>query len=258
MATDATLLASVRDGAAPALRLYRWAPPCLSFGRNQPARGLYDADRARDLGIDVVRRPTGGLAVLHDDELTYSVAVPAAVMGGPRATYLAINILLVAALRRLGVPADIAGGSAPPVPLAAAPHPPCFEMPAAAEVVADGRKLVGSAQRTEDGTVLQHGSILLAGDQRRVLSLRADRAVAATSRSGRVPLEQEIGAAGHATLAEVLGRAPGWAELADAVTAAFQYDGGIPLAPATLSPVERSYANAVIPRYEDDAWTWRR
>ena len=251
MATDSALLASVRAGAPPLLRLYRWAPACLSFGRNQPARGLYDRARARALGIDFVRRPTGGLAVLHDAELTYAVVVPAGVLGGPRATYCAINRALTAALRGLGAPVDLAGASAP-TPLAAG-APPCFAASAAGEVVAGDRKLVGSAQRMEGRTLLQHGSILLNGDQRRLTGLRTAREAAATA-DGAPP----AGAPAHATLADVLGRVPEWDELVAAVTTAFPAHTGIPLAPGGLARAERESVRALTEQFDDDAWTWRR
>ena len=245
MATDAALLESVGTGAPPALRLYRWSPACLSFGRNQPARGLYDRARARELGIDLVRRPTGGLAVLHDDEVTYAVIAPAAPFGGPRAAYVRLNELLVRALGRLGVAAEVAARSAAPHALGGGrPTAPCFDAPAPGEVVAAGRKLVGSAQRTERHTILQHGSILLAGRQSRVL------AVAGMDVPG---LD-----AGHATLTELLGSAPSWAEVVAAVTAAFTADGGISLATAELSSAERTRVRGLTAHFEDDAWTWRR
>ena len=69
MAVDEALADSVREGGAPVLRVYRWAPPCLSLGRNQPTDG-YDRDEIRRRGLEVVRRPTGGRAVLHHRELT--------------------------------------------------------------------------------------------------------------------------------------------------------------------------------------------
>src|SRR4028119_220945 len=84
MAVDEALAESVRQGGLPVLRLYRWSPRCLSLGRNQPARGRYDTAALAARGIDVVRRPTGGRAVLHDRELTYCAALPAALLGGPR------------------------------------------------------------------------------------------------------------------------------------------------------------------------------
>ncbi|HEV2149493.1 MAG TPA: hypothetical protein VGR37_18985, partial [Longimicrobiaceae bacterium] len=101
MAVDAALAESVRQGGLPVLRFYRWDPPCLSLGRNQPAAGRYDLDALRARGVDVVRRPTGGRAVLHDRELTYSVAVADGALGGPRECYAAVNRALVAGLRRL-------------------------------------------------------------------------------------------------------------------------------------------------------------
>jgi lipoyl(octanoyl) transferase len=253
MATDSALLASVRAGAPPVLRLYRWAPACLSFGRNQPAHGLYDRARARALGIDFVRRPTGGLAVLHDAELTYAVVVPAGVLGGPRDTYCEISRALSAGLRRLGAPVGLAGPSAAP-PLAAG-APPCFAAAAAGEVVAGDRKLVGSAQRMEGRTLLQHGSILLHGDQRRLTGLRtAEHPGAAAAGEGALP----AGGPAHATLADVLGRVPAWEELVAAVTTAFAAHTGIPLAPARLAHAERASVRALTEQFDDDAWTWRR
>ncbi|MGH7506608.1 MAG: lipoate--protein ligase family protein, partial [Longimicrobiales bacterium] len=127
MAADAALLAGVRHGAPPALRLYRWSPPCLSLGRNQPAYGIYNVERARACGFDVVRRPTGGLAVLHDREVTYAVAAPAGEFGGLRYAYAALNGALVAGLRRLGVAAELAPAGSPATPLAAGL--PCFASP---------------------------------------------------------------------------------------------------------------------------------
>ncbi|MGH7443696.1 MAG: lipoate--protein ligase family protein, partial [Longimicrobiales bacterium] len=166
MAVDQALLESVAAGAPPVLRLYRWRPACLSFGRNQAAAGIYNESRARLLGIGIVRRPTGGLSVLHDAELTYAVVAPAAMLGGPRAAYHAINRALAMGLQDLGIPAELAGGARrTSVTAAFRGAQPCFALPAGGEVVVNGRKLVGSAQRVERRTILQHGSILLDGSQ---------------------------------------------------------------------------------------------
>jgi len=117
MAIDQALLESVQAGGRPALRFYRWRPACLSFGRNQPARGLCDPARAAARGVDIVRRPTGGLAVLHDRELTYAAVLPVGLLGSPRETYRALNRALVEVLRRLGLPAELApAGGAGGVP----------------------------------------------------------------------------------------------------------------------------------------------
>jgi lipoyl(octanoyl) transferase len=247
MALDQALMESVAAGAPPTLRFYRWSPPCLSFGRNQPAAGRYDSAAARALGVDMVRRPTGGMAVLHDREVTYGVALPVAELGGPRATYIAVNRALVAGLRRLGVAAEVQ--AAPPPgghPVAGGSGPlttaPCFQAAAPGEVVAAGRKLVGSAQRRERNTLLQHGSVLLDGDQRVV------------ERLALAPLPP---APPHATLAQLLGTVPPWDAVADALAAGFADALGISLAPGPVSAREARRAGELVTHFRTPAWTWR-
>src|SRR5688572_27615998 len=106
MAVDQLLFDAAKSGAAPALRFYRWTPACLSLGRNQPARGRYDAE-GRVPGMDIVRRPTGGLAVFHDNELTYSVTCAVGAIGSPRETYFATHRAIAKGLARLGVAAVV-------------------------------------------------------------------------------------------------------------------------------------------------------
>ena len=176
MAIDRALVEGVEAGGPPTLRLYYWDPPCLSLGRNQLAAGIYDEAAAAARGIDIVRRPTGGRAVLHDREVTYSVVVPVGVLGSPRATYAAINRALVAGLRRLGVVGELQGegegeGEGTGAEATALGPNPCFDGAAPGEVVAEGRKLIGSAQRREGSVLLQHGSLLLDGDQSAVVDL---------------------------------------------------------------------------------------
>lgn len=133
-------MARARERGCCILRTYEWSRPTLSLGRNQRAAGTYDLARARAAGVDFVRRPTGGRAVLHHREVTYSVASPASALGELRESYAAINVILIAAFRALGVAATVAEpeGRAPPPGSA-----PCFEEPVAGEIVAAGRKLVG-------------------------------------------------------------------------------------------------------------------
>lgn len=264
MARDQALMESVQAGGRPALRLYAWDPPCLSFGRNQPAYGIYDPDAAAARGIDIVRRPTGGRAVLHDREVTYAVAVPVGVLGSPRETYVAINGALVAGLRALGVAARIAGSTEPlpaagpgsgaaraataPGRLGAALGPaPCFEAAAPGEVVAEGRKLVGSAQRCERRVLLQHGSLLLDGDQSVILDLLAER--------GGATLPAPPGAA---TLAALLGRAPAREVVEAAIATGFEQALGIRLARLALSSEEERAAARWERHFGSAAWTWRR
>jgi lipoate-protein ligase A len=242
MAVDEALAESVRAGGPPVLRVYRWSPPCLSLGRNQPSDG-YDRDEIRRRGLDVVRRPTGGRAVLHHRELTYSVAAREGALGGPRQSYAAINRALVAGLMRLGVPAHLqpAGTARAPLPSLA----PCFEQPVEGEVTAGGRKLVGSAQRTEAGVMLQHGSLPIEDDQSVVAEL--------------LRAEVQAAAAGPpATLAGLLGTPPAWDALVKALAAGWEEVLGVRLERGALTGEEVRGAEGYRVRYEDPAWTWHR
>lgn len=256
MAVDQALLDSVAAGAPPVLRLYRWSPATLSFGRNQPARGLYDEAAAADRRIAYVRRPTGGQAVLHDDELTYAVVAPVDLLGKPRQAYRRINEALVAGLRGLGVGAEIAspapgqGGGRDGAGWAEA----CFRRPERGEVVAAGRKLVGSAQRTESRTILQHGSILLGGTQ-----TPAEELLRGRSRSRSRPREgQRGGEAGWTTLESELGCRPPLDALVAAVVSGFEDLVGTSLARTSLTSEESAGATELRDRFESRVWTWRR
>jgi lipoate-protein ligase A len=240
MALDHALLESVQANPRAVLRLYRWQPACLSFGRNQPARGLYDESAARALGFDIVRRPTGGLAVLHDCELTYAVIAPIELLGGPRESYQRINAALVAGLQKLGIPAELSGGTKRS---AFGSLHPCFAEPAAGEVVVGGRKLVGSAQRCEKRTLLQHGSILLGGSQDVV------------SRIATVPFELH----GQATtIAAIQGSLPPLPALVDAIAAGFEATAQLPVTPTPVSAADAKRASELEALYHSPEWTWRR
>jgi lipoate-protein ligase A len=246
MALDEALAASVRAGGPPVLRFYRWRPACLSLGRNQPARGRYDEAALRERGIDVVRRPTGGRAVLHDRELTYTVAVADGVLGSPREAYAAVNRALVAGLRRLGVPAQLQ-----PRTDRRAPAPslsPCFQEPVEGEVTVAGRKLVGSAQRREGGVILQHGSLLIETDQREVGRLL----VGGGEDAGPGDAADEL----PATLAAVLGRVPEWGELVRALAAGWEEATGHALRADAPSAGEEEAAREGRSRFASPAWTW--
>ncbi|MGQ0562002.1 MAG: lipoate--protein ligase family protein [Gemmatimonadota bacterium] len=240
MAVDHALLEQVQREGVPVLRLYTWQPACLSFGRNQPARGLYDRAAAERLGIDIVRRPTGGMAVLHHRELTYAFSAPFRLLGGPRDSYIAINRALVLGLRRLGIAAELSGGGRRG-PFGSV-HA-CFAEPAAGEVVVNGRKLVGSAQRCERRTLLQHGSILLDDGQEDVV------------RIAQVP----FAAAGRATsIRTELGTLPAAAVVAAEITAGFEQVCGISLAPAQSTSGQDERAAELEQFYRSPEWTWRR
>ncbi len=169
MARDVAFLEAVADGKAHStVRLYGWDPPCLSIGRHQGIEAA-DLEFCRAEGIDVVRRPTGGRALLHHLELTYAVIAPLNESPMPRGLQEAYRVIcsaLVRAVRALGVDAELTGGEVNlqlPSPKTTIP---CFEAPAGGEVVVRGRKLVGSAMRAHAGAILQHGAILLDWDGR--------------------------------------------------------------------------------------------
>lgn len=236
MAIDDVLMEEAARTSTTIVRLYEWSRPTLSLGRNQRAKDVYDLGRLEAESIHVVRRPTGGRAVLHWREVTYSVAAP--VSASLRETYDEINQLLVAALRDLGVAAEVAR------PAKRAPSPtvaPCFEEPTGGEVVVEGRKLVGSAQYRTEHALLQHGSLLLDDDQSRIASLMVGGGPPlpppATLRSLLDPALE----ADHVVTA-----------IGEAVRSAHQpYD-------FVMSDVLRARAAEVANHYRDESWTWRR
>jgi len=238
MAIDQALLEAAERTGRAFLRLYRFDPPCLSFGRNEPARERYDRAVMTHRGLDAVRRPTGGRAVWHEHEVTYAVAAPLGLLGSLRASYLAIHTRLAAALDALGVRATVA----PDRPTARPPDRPgpCFAASVGGEVLIDGKKVIGSAQVRRGGALLQHGSILLDGSQ---------DVIAAVSREPRA-------ASRGTTLSAALGRPVTFQEVAEAVLEAFGRDaGGRQAAPPRPSarPPDRLTA-----AFLDPAWTWRR
>jgi lipoate-protein ligase A len=241
MALDEALAESVAEGGGPVLRFYRWSPPCLSLGRNQPAAGLYDEEAIRARGWDVVRRPTGGRAVLHHRELTYSAALPDTLLGSPREAYTAMNRALVAGLRRLGVDAAVQGDTGRRAPLPSTS--PCFAEPVEGEVMAGGRKLVGSAQRRMGSVVLQHGSLPLHDDQGEVAALLRQPVADADRPAALVPL---------------LGRELAWEELVAALAQGWREALGAEVEPGTPTERERARAEVLAERYGGTAWTWHR
>jgi len=248
MAADETLAEAVNSGiSAPVLRLYRWQPPCLSLGFSQPY-GAADGAFCAGHGVDVVRRPTGGRAVLHHLELTYSVLAPLA--QGPfsqdlQAAYREICRALVVGLGKLGVPAALSGepegGHISPTQTI-----PCFIGPAAGEVVAQGRKLVGSAMRRHGRSLLQHGSILEGWDgalQAGCLGLPDD----STLRPVVV------------TLSDLLGASPPGEVLAEAIAAGFAETFDVRLSRSSLTPDEGARTRLLArERYGNARWTVHR
>jgi lipoyl(octanoyl) transferase len=161
MAFDVARAQSVSDGtAASMIRVYRWDPWCISLGRHQDETDIDAARTARD-GIDIVRRPTGGRAILHAEELTYSVVMPHEGRGILE-IYKLISEALVSGLNLLVPGIEMARSQPNFQKLYKEPGSiPCFSSSARYEIEFEGRKLVGSAQRRIGNAVLQHGSLLL-------------------------------------------------------------------------------------------------
>jgi lipoyl(octanoyl) transferase len=243
MAADHALVRAAGGGEA-FLRLYRWDPPTLSLGRNEPGRGRYDPEKARERGIGIVRRPTGGRAVLHAREVTYAVAAPIRCFGGLREAYRAINQALLSGLARLGVGVALAGEGDPPSSREGREldRGACFLDPAPGEIVVQGRKLAGSAQVRLGDALLQHGSILLEDDQGLIERLRTGWPGGKTSPPAA------------ATLADLLGESPDWRAVCRAVIDGFRetFEGAWM---ATQAPLD--LPSDLLERYRSAEWTWR-
>ena len=250
MAIDEAILLAVANGTSPpTLRFYGWSPPCLSLGRNQP---LEDVDQAacRAAGVDVVRRPTGGLAVLHTDELTYSAILEQSdprAEGGVTESYRRLSEGLLTGLHLLGVDASRSLGREPP----SDPTAVCFEMPSNYEIVVGERKLVGSAQWRSRGGVLQHGSLPLHGDLARIVDYLA------LSHDERAKLRPYVRTRAL-TVKEAKGRdAISFSEAAQAMAQGIASTLNLTLEPGTLSEQERRSAADLRHRYAATDWTAR-
>ncbi|MDT8306597.1 MAG: biotin/lipoate A/B protein ligase family protein [Anaerolineae bacterium] len=251
MAIDEAIMEAVEAGdQPPTLRIYGWQPACLSLGRNQPWLAVdWEACLAR--GWDVVRRPTGGRAILHVDELTYSVSAPEdepRVHGGILPSYMRLSNALAAGLSQLGLTPQQAGAPEPD----AAKGPVCFDSPSNYEITAGGRKLIGSAQARRRGMVLQHGTLPLYGDLRRIVQAlhyeeERERAAAASALI-----------ASALTLEEALGRRVAYDEATTALAAGFASALNLQLEKGSLSAAEIERAQTIrAEKYGHDEWTRR-
>lgn len=242
MAVDVALMERARRTGETVFRTYSWAVPTLSLGRNQRARGRYDPAALGERVVAVVRRPTGGRAILHWRELTYSVTAPSDSATSAAGMYRAINAILLDALHRLGIDAEIAS----PARRGRQPDEhPCFAEPSAGEIVArtaNGTgKLVGSAQYLEDGALLQHGSILLHDDQPILRELTGGNAATTSA----------------ASIAGALGRDALPEEVAQALADAVSVRSGAPTVALDREEM-RAAAEEHVPIFRDPLWTWRR
>ncbi len=203
MAVDEAILDGVRSGVSPAtLRLYAWEPPCFSLGYAQSAADVDQAVLER-AGWHLVRRPTGGRAILHTDELTYSVIGPPEdprLAGSVLESYRCLSKALLHALHLLGIPAEAHEKNIEKPSGSPEANPVCFEVPSNYEITVGGKKLVGSAQARRRNGVLQHGSLPLVGDLTRI--------VQALALPGEAPTQPGEAPTQPGEAAKLLGEAP--------------------------------------------------
>jgi lipoate-protein ligase A len=242
MAVDEALLDMPQSGWT--LRFYQWDRPTVSIGYAQPLARAVDRSRAHILAIPVVRRPTGGRAVLHGDEITYSIAGPlevGALAGGVSASYRRIAAGLRAGLRSLGVVVDVERRGPAPSP---SHKGPCFSARTRHELAAAGRKLVGSAQRRRGGRLLQHGSLLLGAPDERLWAVLG------------AGFREAMG--GSVGLDEVLSPRPARRRLVACLTDGLAAELALSPRRSVLTVGERRVAAGLCARYRDAEWTARR
>jgi len=246
MAIDEAIWRGRRAGTSPpTLRFFAWAPPTVSLGYGQRLDDHVDAAACARLGVGLVRRPTGGSAIYHDGperELTYSVAATAEDLGvgdDLLLTYEWIGRALRRGLRALGAEAELMAARRPEGLSPAF----CFARTATYELEIDGRKVVGSAQRRQGTSFLQHGAVLLGVDEPRLRTLFPRT---------RDPL------ATLTTLEAALGRRPGFDEVAAALGTAFEAEHDLTLAPDGLTRTEvEAMERLAHDKYRTGEWTHR-
>lgn len=252
MAVDEVLFEAVVAGGPPVLRIYGWEPPGVSLGMFQPVDRGVNLDAVRRRGYGLVRRPTGGRAIIHHHEVTYCVCVRAQDLAGGQSvlqSYRVISRGIELGLNMLGAAAAMPtegnagrekGHDLPTV---------CFAKVGSGDMVVEGRKIVGSAQMRRGGVILQHGSIPLALDLEEHLEiLGADPSAA--------DREQAALRNATATVADAVGRPVTFDEVGGAVVAGFMraFDAEMVEAPLTADE-EARVAELVRAKYGDEEWT---
>ena len=254
MAVDETILESIGLGESlPTIRLYSWDPPCLSLGYSQSIHDV-DLDRLAEKGWGLVRRLTGGRAILHADELTYSVIAPhedSLVAGTLLESYQRISKGLLRSLNLLGIYGEI--NQDQPVISSSRSGPVCFEVPSAFEITFHGKKLIGSAQARRKQGVLQHGSLPLNGDLGRIIEVLAF----ADDNTRSESLERLMD---HATTVEkITGSCLDWESAARTLQEAFQSELDLDLLTGELSLREKEIISELMQvKYSNPEWNERK
>lgn len=257
MALDEAILAAYSRGEVPpTLRFYGWQPEAVSLGYFQRAAKEIDLAACKAAGIDVVRRLTGGRAVLHAEELTYSIIVGENYPQMPQtitASYRYLSKGLLLGLAKLGLDAEM---TKPQSAYAARTEhlvsAACFDSPSHYELTLGRRKLIGSAQVRKKGVILQHGSILLEFSPKKLTGILnlTDEAKIKTE----VMLRERV-----IDLRTALGRSVSWEEVRKSMTEGFVEALALNLEPGVLTTKEKAEASVLArAKYDSAAWTLKR
>ncbi len=252
MAVDEALMVTIgAGGTPPTLRFYGWSPYCLSLGYGQRIN-IVDSNWLAAEELDVVRRPTGGGAIFHADEVTYSVVLPTdhyLAKGSIVESYQRISSALVHGLRLLGVcgQAESQNHAVPQTIV-------CFETPSHYEPTVGGKKIIGSAQARKHNAVLQHGSIPLTGDIARICDV-----LAYDTETEREQAKQQVRQRA-CTLTDALhGRIKTYEQAAMALAQGFEAVYDIHFGENGLTEYEANCASKLaLEKYAQESWTARR
>lgn len=238
---EAVFTYKIRNREAPStLRLYSWQPPAFSLGCFQKVEEVLDIERCRELGIDWVRRPTGGGAILHHSELTYSLVTEAKddLLSIP-SSYARINRAVIAGLRLLGLLPETA------CEIPKGRHPLCFLAPARTDILINKKKISGSAQRRKNGILLHHGSIKLGLDPWLLIKT-----------TGLNEAVEQI-LARMTSINDALGRKIGLEEVSEAVISGFEEEFKEEIKEGSLLKDETDLLEEFTKKYSGYEWNYR-
>lgn len=248
MAVDAALVEAVRDGlSGPVLRFYHWTPVCVTLGKFQPADGNVQLDNCARLGFDVAKRPTGGRAILHDHEVTFSIIIKEEDLPSAGSnimdSYRVLGAALTNGLQHLGVAAELVdyhakSRGADAGMMTSAGNPACFAAKARCDIMVQHRKIIGCAQLRRQGVILQQNSLPLTVNypQWNEVFYRADW--------------QEVAASGAIELWNAAGREVAYDEVVEAICAGVAENLQVELVPSSLNIQELARAEVLHPDYQ--------
>lgn len=259
MAVDEAILTLHGEGRTPpTLRFYTWEPPTLSIGYFQKVHKEIDLDAVKRYGLGFVRRPTGGRAVLHEHELTYSVIVSEEHPNMPRSVtdaYRVISEGVLQGFRELGLHAYFAvpESEEEKLQLKNPNSAVCFDTPSWYELVVEGKKVAGSAQTRQKGVILQHGAILIDLDEHKMFDLFKFP-------SDKVRQKMQANFKHRAvTINQLLGRSLSFEEALRAFKKGFEKGLNVQLEPYQLTDEQIEYIQEIQKeRYENDNWNYMK